>query len=141
VYREKHYLSGPATLKHFQRGNLILFYESAKNRGLGAVVAVARVQHAYLKSEEAMEKSDLNPSVLDSAGLAVIGLSKTKTVTAFDNLICLDHPVSLAQLQSLGCGSPADLVTTHRISDSQLQRILERGFGHGKQHGARPHLT
>lgn len=131
LYKQRHYLSGAATLKHFKRGNLILFYESAKNRGLGAIVAMARVQHAYLKSQEAMENSDLDPSVLDSAGLEAIGRSKAKTVTAFDNIICLERPVPLATLQRLGCGSPQDLITTHAIDNAQLQGILEEGFANG----------
>ncbi|MFM0249395.1 GNAT family N-acetyltransferase [Paraburkholderia sediminicola] len=131
LYKERHYLSGAATLRHFKRGNLILFYESAKNKGLGAIVAIARVQQAYLKSQEAMENSDLDPSVLDSAGLEAIGRSKTKTVTVFDNIICLERPVPLATLQRLGCGSPQDLLTTHAIDNTQLQGILQEGFAHG----------
>lgn len=130
LYTEKHYLSGKQTLKHFKRGTLVLFYESAGSGGLGAVVALARVQHAYLKSEEAMERSDLDPSILDAAGLAAIGRSKIKTVTAFDNLICLDRPVALARLQSLGCGTPTQLLTTHKIDDSQLEAIVAEGFAH-----------
>ncbi|MFM0094074.1 hypothetical protein PQQ87_00570 [Paraburkholderia nemoris] len=108
-----------------------MFYESAKNKGLGAIVAIARVQHAYLKSQEAMENSDLDPSVLDSAGLEAIGRSKTKTVTVFDNIICLERPVPLATLQRLGSGSPQDLLTTHAINNAQLQGILQEGFAHG----------
>lgn len=131
LYSEKHYLSGEKTLKHFKRGHLVLFYESAGNGGLGAIVALARVRHAYLKSQEAMERSDLDPSVLDAAGLAAIGRSKIKTVTVFDNLICFKRPVTRATLESLGCGSPTRLLTTREIDDSQLQAILAEGFAHG----------
>lgn len=131
LYTERHYLSGAATLKQFKRGNLILFYESEKDRGLGAIVAIARVQHAYLKSQEAMEHGDLDPSVLDSAGLEAIGRSAMKTVTAFDNIICLDRPVPRSTLLRLGCGSPNHLLTTRAINTAQLQEILEEGFAHG----------
>lgn len=131
LHSEKHYLSGEKTLKQFKRGHLVLFYESAGNGGLGAVVALARVQHAYLKSQQAMERADLDPSVLDAAGLAAIGNSKIKTVTVFDNLICFKRPVPRATLESLGCGSPTQLLTTREINDSQLQAILAEGFGHG----------
>jgi hypothetical protein len=140
LYRERHYLSSAATLKQFKRGNLILFYESAKNKGLGAVVAIARVQRAYLRSQEAMENADLDPSVLDSAGLDAIGRSKTKTVTVFDNIICLKRPVPLATLQRLGCGSPQNLLTTHAINNAQLEEILTEGFAHGTA-GPRTYLA
>ncbi|MCX4163696.1 MULTISPECIES: GNAT family N-acetyltransferase [Paraburkholderia] len=131
LYREKHYLSDKRTLKHFNRGALVLFYESGKDRGLSAIVAIARVQHAYLKSQDAMEDADLDPSVLDTAGLEAIGRSKIKTVTVFDNLIRFSRPVPLETLRALGCGSATNLVTTHQINDSQLQEIVSRGFAHG----------
>ncbi|WP_412525055.1 GNAT family N-acetyltransferase [Burkholderia lata] len=128
LYRERHYLSDKRTLKHFQRGSLVLFYESAKHHGLGAIVAIARVQQAYLKSQEAMERTDLDPSVLDDAALEAIGRSQVKTVTVFDNLIKFPRPVSLEALRVLGCGNAANLMTTRPINDLQLQEILARGF-------------
>ena len=140
LYNERHYLSSAATLKQFKRGNLILFYESEKNRGIGAIVAIARVQHAYLKSQHAMENVDLDPSVLDATGLETIGRSITKTVTAFDNIICLDRPVPRSTLQRLGCGSPNHLLTTRAINNAQLQEILNEGFAHGTS-GTRTHLA
>ncbi|OTP71346.1 GNAT family N-acetyltransferase [Caballeronia sordidicola] len=140
LYHERHYLSGAATLKNFKRGNLILFYESARKHGLSAVVAIARVQHAYLKSQEMMDEIDLDPSVLDSVGMEAIGRSKMKTVTVFDSLICFENPVPLSTLQRLNCGSPTDLLTTHPISDLQLQAIIEEGFTNGK-HRTRPDIT
>jgi GNAT superfamily N-acetyltransferase/predicted nucleic acid-binding protein len=131
LYSERHYLSGKQTLKHFARGTLVLFYESSGAGGLGAIVALARVQHAYLKSQQAMEKTDLDPSVLDADGLEAIGRSEIKTVMVFDNLICLDRPVDRVKLQSLRCGNPNQLITTRKIDDAQLQEILAEGFAHG----------
>ncbi|OLL31831.1 hypothetical protein BTH42_09325 [Burkholderia sp. SRS-W-2-2016] len=131
LYEERHYFSSPNTLKRFERGNLILFYESGKNQGQGAIVAIARVQHAYLKSQEAMENADLDPSVLDPAGLEAIGQSLVKTVTAFDNIVHFERPVPRSTLQRLGCGRPTDLLTTRAINDTQLQGILSEGFAHG----------
>jgi hypothetical protein len=140
MYRERHYLGGASTLKQFKRGNLILFYESENNRGLGAIVAVARTQHAYLKSQEAMENADLDPSVLDAEGLEAIGKSVIKAVAVFDNIVCFERPVPRSVLQKLGCGSPTNLLTTRAIDNTQLQGILEEGFAHGTS-GTRPHLA
>lgn len=128
LFHEKLYLSGPQTLKRFKPGGLVLFYESLKHRGLGAVVAVARVKQVYAKSHEALKTSGLDPSVLDARSLETIGQSKMKTVTAFDNVICLPQPVPLTTLQRLGCGRPTDLITTKSITDEQLQAILVEGF-------------
>jgi GNAT superfamily N-acetyltransferase/predicted nucleic acid-binding protein len=131
LYKERHYVSGAATLKQFKRGNLILFYESGKGRGIGGVVAIARTKHAYLKSQDAMENADLDPSVLDAAGLEAIGQSIKRTVTAFDNIVCLDRPVPRSALEKLRCGSPTQLLTTRAINETQLMGILQEGFAYG----------
>lgn len=131
LYKERHYVSGAATLKQFKRGSLILFYESGKGGGIGAIVAIARVKHAYLKSQDAMQNADLDPSVLDAAALQAIGESLVKTVTAFDNIVCLERPVARATLEKLGCGSPTQLLTTRAINETQLMGILQEGFAYG----------
>jgi len=105
-YAERHYLSDKKTLRHFKRGTIILFYESGKGRGSSAIVAIARVQRAYLRPVGAIERKDFDPSVLSADTLSMIGRSTLKTVTAFDNVIVLPKVVPLASLQQLGCGSP-----------------------------------
>jgi len=127
-YSERHYLSDKKTLKHFTPGTIILFYESSKGGGSSSIVAVARVQRAYLMADEAAKASDLDPSVLSAETLSSIGLSELKTVTAFDNVIHLRRPVGLASLQRLGCGQPTQLITTRQITPEQLEKILEEGF-------------
>lgn len=106
----------------------MLFYESGRDRGASAVVAAARVQRAYLKLEEAIDQSDFNPSVLNSAMLSSIGKSKAKTVTAFDNLIVFRRPVTLSTLQQIGCGEPTQLISTRPITTEQLNRILSEAL-------------
>lgn len=128
LFKERHYLSASRTLKHFKRGTLILFYESTKQGGRGALVAIARVRQAYLKPADALEASDFERSVLTATNLANIGKSKIKTVTVFDNIFALPNPVPLKSLQRIGCGRPNDLITTHPVTDGQLQEILLEAF-------------
>lgn len=131
LFRERHYLSSPRTLKHFKRGELILFYESLKQGGLGAIVSVARIQQAYLKLQEDLGSADLDPSVLDPTSLAVIGRSKVNTVTVFDNVMHFPRPIPMETLRQIDCGSPTDLLTTRPITDDQLKVILAEGTGCG----------
>jgi hypothetical protein len=123
-YLERHYLSAKRTLRYFKRGTIMLFYESGRDGGAAAVVAVARVRRAYLKPEKAIDQTDFDPSVLSADTLSSIGSSKSKTVTAFDNLIVLRKPVPLASLQKLGCGEPNHLLSTRPITSEQLTKIL-----------------
>lgn len=131
LFGERHYFSSHRTLEKFKRGGLILFYESIRDGGQGAVVAVARIQRAYLKPEEALDAADLNPSVMDVAGLATIGRSKMRTVTAFDNTMIFANPIPLRTLEKLGCGRATDLITTHQITSVQLEAILKEGMASG----------
>jgi len=127
-YAERHYISDKKTLKLFTPGTIMLFYESGKKGGSSAIVAIARVQRAYLKAGKATTDADLDPSVLNTETLSTIGLSALKTVTAFDNLIILPRPVGLASLQRLGCGKPTQLITTRQITSEQLAKILDEAF-------------
>lgn len=124
----RHYLSDKKTMRNFTRGDLLFFYESAKNKGTGAVIAVGRVLRAYLRDESAMQIGDLAPSVLDSSQLSSIGASKTKTITVFDNVLRLPKPVPLHVLRSIGCGEAYQLITSQRLSSEQVQAILDKGL-------------
>jgi hypothetical protein len=130
LFQERHYLSDSRTLKHLARGTLMLFYESLKSGGSGEIVAVGRVTRSYLKAMNALTPADLLQSVMTSNTLSAIGDSAMKTITAFDNVFVLRHPVSLRKLQSLGCGAPNDLITSRPINDAQLQAILNEALGH-----------
>jgi len=128
LFRERHYISGKHTLKHFKKGTLILFYESTKGGGRAELVAIARVRQAYHKSVDSISSSDLEQSVLTTGNLANIGNSAIKTVTVFDNIFLFPSPVPMETLKTLGCGRPNDLITTNPISATQLQAILNEGF-------------
>jgi EVE domain len=124
----RHYLSDKRTLKCFSRGDLMFFYETTKNKGAGAVIAVGRVLRAYLRDESGMLASDLAPSVFDSGQLSSIGVSKTKTITVFDNVLRLPRPVALQELKSMRCGEAHQLISSQRLSSEQVQAILEKGL-------------
>jgi hypothetical protein len=114
-------------LKHFTRGTLILFYESTRDGGRGEVFAIARVRQAYLKQKPELA-SNLQQSVLSAGNLDDIGSSDVKAVAVFDHIFHLPKAIPLVTLRRLGCGRANDLITTHPISDHQLQNILAEAF-------------
>lgn len=130
TYRDRHYLATPRSLDYFKRGALMFFYESGKQGGREELIALARVRQAYLRPEDALAP-DLAQSVFTEAKLSEIGKSEVKTVVEFDNIFHLPRGVSLSCLQRIGCGRPNDLITTHAITDTQVQEILREAFGHG----------
>lgn len=124
----QHYLSDKKTLRNFARGDLLFFYESTRERGAGAVVAVGRVLRAYHRDDASMQDEDLAASVLSSDQLSTIGTSKTKTITVFDNVMRLPRPVPLQELKRLKCGDAHQLITSQRLTGLQVQAILEKGL-------------
>lgn len=130
MHKERHYISDKRNVNHFQKGALIFFYESQRNNGRAAIVAAARVKHAYLKPLSDLGISDFEQSVLDANSIDLIGKSPVKTVTVFDNLILLHKPVSLEFLKRIGCGRPTDLLTTRKLTNTQSAAILDEGFNH-----------
>lgn len=131
LFNERHFISSRNPYRYLTRGTLVFFYESHPPRGKGEVNAIARVRRSYLKSAQSLEQSDFARSVLTSETISEIGRSEMKTVTVFDNLFRLPHPIPLDRLQSLRCGRPTDLITTRPINDTQLQAILEEAFRRG----------
>lgn len=130
LFQRRHYLSAPRTLKAFKRGSLMFFYESTRKKGLKAVVAVARVINSYLSAEGAVDKGDLDRSVLEAADLAAIGKSEIKTVVVFDNLMKMNKPVPLESLKKFGCGEATQLLTSRTLTPEQIENILLEGFPH-----------
>jgi len=128
LFQERHFISGPNNFHHLKRGTLVLFYESHHHRSRGELVAIARVRRSYLKDSAALQAEDLSRSVLTAENLDQIGHAAMKTVTVFDNVFPLPCPITLDRLRALGCGRSIDLITTHPISDTQLQAILAEAF-------------
>lgn len=130
LYQQRHYLSSPRTLKAFQRGSLLFFYESARSKGLKAVVAVARVTNSYLSAEGVVNKGDLDRSAMEAGDLVAIGKSEIKTVVVFDNLMKMQRLVPLEILKKFGCGEATQLLTSRVLTSDQIENILLQGFPH-----------
>jgi GNAT superfamily N-acetyltransferase len=133
LYAARHYLSDPKTIKHLQRGALMLFYESGKGHGKQAIVAVARITESYLRRRDALtvSRAGLERSVLTADSLDEIGTSAIRAVSVIDNIFPTHNPVPLRRLEALGCGSQNQLITTKPITAQQLQCILLEAFTDG----------
>ena len=120
------YLADPKCLGRYTKGGLLLFYESGSS-GEKAIVAVARVVDTYLINGDDVSEESLAGSVLGVRGLAGIGSAKNKSACVFDNVVVLNRPVDLKRLRKIGI-MDASLVTTRKVTDEQLESILNEGF-------------
>jgi GNAT superfamily N-acetyltransferase len=128
LFAQKHFVSSSRALKHFERGTIVLFYESSKHNGRAALVAIARVEAAFLREVDMLAASDYERSVLTADTVHAVGADKLKTVTVFESVFPLSNTIPMDTLVRLGCGRPNDLITTHPISSQQCQEILEMAF-------------
>jgi ribosomal protein S18 acetylase RimI-like enzyme/predicted nucleic acid-binding protein len=128
LFSERHYICGPNAIRLFDRGHLILFYESGSGNGHKAVVAIGRITEAFLKRRDDVDASTLERSVLTTESLENLGASSVKSIAAVDNIFPLRSPVPLSFLRSIGLGDPNQLITAYPVSEQQLRAILGEGF-------------
>jgi GNAT superfamily N-acetyltransferase/predicted nucleic acid-binding protein len=109
------------------KGRPIILYESGKDGGRGAAIAIARVASA-----EAVPKARAPDSLLRAAvvrGGDLQNLVKGTTVLAvwFDNIMRFEHPVSFQRMKGLGLADPTNLVKSHMLEFETAVKILDAG--------------
>jgi hypothetical protein len=107
------------------RGSAILFYESSRGKGRGAVVAVGRIVDVTSIPVSSVPESLRRGAVVDDLGT----LTKSERIlaTTFDNPVVFSKPVTLTKLRQIGCVSKANFVSATPISAKHLTAIVEAG--------------
>jgi GNAT superfamily N-acetyltransferase/predicted nucleic acid-binding protein len=124
------YLSGTRALTATVPGTVLLFYESQRGGGRGAVIACARSVENSLSPTRELPPSIKARGVLEDRAIERIGASGTTGITLFDTIFQFSKPVPLDRLRELGFVDPTNLVTSRKISHEQLQSILKEGMPH-----------
>ena len=109
----------------------ILFYETMKGGGAGAVVAVGRIVDSVIVNKKDVPGDALRRLVVDD----VDPFSSTTDVlvTTFDNLFSLPNPVRFHHLKKMGAVGPANLVTATRATGRTITQILDTGWRNDKR--------
>jgi predicted nucleic acid-binding protein/ribosomal protein S18 acetylase RimI-like enzyme len=107
------------------RGSAILFYESSRGKGRGAIVAVGRIVDVTSVLVSSVPESLRRGAVVDDLG--TITKSERILATTFDNLVVLSKPVTFAKLRQIGCVNKANFVSATPISAKHLTAIVEAG--------------
>ena len=112
---------------YFPRGQLVVFYVS---RGRSQAVALARVTYSEtltktqamlrLTRQGVLSEDEINRRANDRNEIAVF---------TFDNLVRFPQSIDFNRLREMRCISGANLVTTEKISDAAVRRIVEEAFG------------
>jgi ribosomal protein S18 acetylase RimI-like enzyme len=129
--KERVYYNTPRAASVLVPGTPILFYESSGGGGRKGIVAVGRVTESHVLTSDQVSSDTKRRGVLDSKTLKNIGRSKTKLVTAFDNIMAFKKPVSLHRLREIGCADGANFITAKRFEPHHMRIIVHEGLKNG----------
>lgn len=126
--RERVYVSSSRAKAKLADGMLVLFYESLKNKGRGAVVAAARMTESRLVSKDtAWEKVQIR-GVLNKQTLKGMSADNLLTEMSFDNIFVLKKPVTLKRLREIGGADGANFVTIKKVSADIVSTVISEGL-------------
>ena len=120
------YVNSPRTAHIMRPDTPILFYESKRSGGRGAVVAVARVVDAVVTKKGDIPSDRQRRLVVDN----VDDFSATEDVlvTTFDNLFAFPRPVPFMELKKIGAIGGANLVSAVSLPSEKITKILSQGW-------------
>ena len=120
------YFNSPRTGGLMRPGVPILFYESKRSGGRGAVVAAARIVDATVMAKAVVPDDLLRRAVVED--LEPLSTSDEVLATSFDNLLRFPDPVSLDKLRQIGAVGSANLQTSSSLTAVALAAILDMGW-------------
>ena len=120
------YVSTPRNARLMPVDGPILFYESSRTGGRGAVVAVGRIVDCTLQPKLELPPSSQRRLVVDNVD--DFSASDDILVTTFDNLFALPAPVSLSYLKKMDAVGNANLISAVSLSGEKITRILTQGW-------------
>jgi GNAT superfamily N-acetyltransferase len=120
------YFNSPRTAPMMRPSVPILFYESERTGGRGAIVAAARIVDATISPKEQVSDDVLRRGVVED--LTSLTVSTDVLATSFDSLIRFPNPVSLDTLRQLGADGSSNLRTATALPNVLLAAILDHGW-------------
>ncbi len=120
------YVNAPRNAKIMPLDGPILFYESKRTGGRGAIIAVGRIVDRILVPKSELPADSQKRLVVDN----VDGFSATDDVlvTSFDNVFPLPMPVPLRYLKTIGAAGNANLISAVSLSSEKITQILAQGW-------------
>jgi len=123
------YVSAPRNVPLMPVDGPILFYESSRTGGRGAVVAVGRIVDCTLQPKADLSVDSQRRLVVDDVD--AFSATDDILVTSFDNLFALPEPVPLRFLKAIDAAGNANLISAVSLSSGKVTQILTQGWLRG----------
>jgi hypothetical protein len=107
-------------------GAPILFYESKRSGGRGAIIAVGRISDVTIVRKSQVDPQLLRRGVVED--LEQISVSEDVIASSFDALLRFPTEVRLSQLQKLDAVGKSNLQKAQAIPYETLSAILKLGW-------------
>ena len=120
------YVNAPRNAKIMPLDGPILFYESKRTGGRGAIVAVARIVDRTLLPKSELPADSQRRLVVDDVD--AFSATDDVLVTSFDNVFPLPMPVPLSYLKTIGAAGNANLISAVSLSSEKITKILAQGW-------------
>lgn len=120
------YVSTPRSAPLIPVDGPILFYESSRTGGRGAVVAVGRIVDRTLQPKAELTADSQRRLVVDDVD--AFSATDDILITTFDNLFTLPAPVPLRYLKAIGAAGNANLISAVSLSSEKITQILTQGW-------------
>ena len=125
----KTYVSSGRSKNLFQPDQIILFYESSRTGGRGAVVAAAKVDDVVSTLKQDAGRTELKRTVVDRVDR--FSASEQVTLVRFSSILRFPRPVSLDELRQLKATGTQNLQTTTHIATRAAQEVFDLGWSYG----------
>ena len=120
------YVNSPRTAHIMRPETPILFYESKRSGGRGAVIAVARILDAVVTKKGDIPSDRQRRLVVDN--IDDFSATDDVLVTTFDNLFALPSPVPFKELKKIDAIGGANLVSAVSLTSEKITKILTQGW-------------
>lgn len=123
---QRAYVNTPRARGAMRPGLPILFYESSRDKGRSAIIAVGRIVDSVLATKDSVPEDAARRVVVDD--VSDFSASDDILMTTFDNLMIFPNPVPLSTLKSIGAVGPNNLISATPLSHDRLVQIIEAGW-------------
>jgi hypothetical protein len=120
------YVNTPRARGIMRPGLPILFYESGKIGGRGAIIAAGRIVDSVLVPKARASGDAMRRVVVDD--LSGFSAMDDVLMTTFDNVMILPNPVRFATLKEFGAVGGSNLISATAVSHENLVRIIDAGW-------------
>lgn len=126
------YFASAVNQRNLVRGRPIIMYESSKNGGRGAAIAIARVAKAEVIVKANAPEALLRAAVVRGAQLDKLTKGTTVLAVWFDNIMRFGEPVSFKRLRAMGVDDKTNLVRSHLVKFDTAAKIIDAGHPHAR---------